>query len=57
MRSLRENEMERSDSYLWRMGQQTSKRKCEKAIDREEEREIAAEANMQGQQMASVGLK
>lgn len=46
-----------SDSYTRRMGQQMSNRKCEKAIDREEEQEIAAEANMQGQQMVSVGLK
>lgn len=37
------------------MGQQ--ERKCEKAIDGEEEREAAAKANMQGQQKLSVGLK
>ncbi len=35
----------------------TGERKCEKAIDRDAEGEIAAEANMQGQQMASVGPK
>lgn len=32
------------------------KRKWEKEIDREK-KEFAAEANMQGQQMASTGLK
>lgn len=32
MRSLREDEMERSDGYVCRTGQQTSGRKCEKAI-------------------------
>lgn len=32
-------------------------RECEEVKDRVEEREIAVQANMQGQQMVSVGLK
>lgn len=57
MKSLREDKTERNDSYVWRTGQQTSDRKCDKATDREEKREIAAEANTQGQQMLTGGLE
>ena len=57
MRSLRKDKMERNDSYVWRTGQQTSERNREKAMDREEKWETAAKANMQGQQMVTVGLK
>jgi len=57
MKSLGEDKTERNDSYVWRIGQQTSDGKCDKAIDREEKREISAEANMQGQQMVTVGLE
>lgn len=49
--------MERRESCVWRMGQQTRGRECEEAIDGEEEWETAAKANMQGQQKLSVGLK
>lgn len=55
MRSSREDEMGKEGKLRVKNG--TNQRKCEKAIHRKEERQIAAEANMQGQLMVSVGLK